>query len=204
VDRRAFVAGTLGLLAAPLVAAAQPPGNVRRVGIIHQGGPYEGFIEGLRQGLQELGLEDGKDIILEIRETKGDLTAVEAAARDLERRKVGLIYTVATSVTMAAKRATAQTPIVFFAGTDPVWAGLVESLAKPGGRLTGVHGLATDLTAKRLEMLKEIVPRLGRAVTFYNPGNPLAQEAARLGREAARKLGVQLVERHVGSKAPGV
>jgi putative ABC transport system substrate-binding protein len=75
----------------------------------------------------------------------------------------------------------------------------VESFAKPGGRLTGVHGLTRDLTAKRLEVLKEIIPRLGRVVTFYNPGNTVSREAARLGREAARQLGVQFVERHVGS-----
>jgi ABC-type uncharacterized transport system substrate-binding protein len=75
----------------------------------------------------------------------------------------------------------------------------VESLAKPGGRLTGFHGQATDLTAKRLEILKEMIPGLGRVLTFYNPDNAVARENARLGREAARRLGVQLVERHVRS-----
>jgi putative ABC transport system substrate-binding protein len=155
-------------------------------------------VDGLRQGLRELGLEDGKTIVLDIRPTS-DLKAVEEAARDLERGKVDLIYTVATSVTIAAKRATVHTPIVFFAGSDPVAAGLVESLAKPGRRLTGVHSLSTDLTAKRLEILKEMVPRLGRVVTFYNPGNALSREGARLGREAAQHLSVQLVERHVSS-----
>ena len=155
--------------------------------------------DGLRQGLRELGLEEGKHIVLDIRDTKGDLKAVGEAARDLERRKVDLICTGGASVTMAAKRATAQTPIVFFAGADPVAAGLVESFAKPGGRLTGVHGRGTDLTAKRLEVLKEMIPRLRRVVTFYDPGNAVARENARLGREAARQLGVQFVERHVGS-----
>jgi putative ABC transport system substrate-binding protein len=100
---------------------------------------------------------------------------------------------------MAAKRATAQTPIVFLTGADPVAAGLVESLAKPGGRLTGVHSLSGDLTAKRLEILKEMLPRLRRVVTFYNPGNAISREGARRGREAARQLGVQFVERHVRS-----
>jgi putative ABC transport system substrate-binding protein len=157
------------------------------------------LVDGLRQGLRELGLEEGKRIVLDIRDTKGDLKGVEEAARDLERGKVDLIYTVATSVTIAAKRATAQTPIVFYAGADPVAAGLVESLAKPGGRLTGVHGLATELTAKRLEILKEMMPRLRRVVTFYDPGNVVARENARRGREAARQLGVEFVERHVSS-----
>jgi putative ABC transport system substrate-binding protein len=144
-----------------------------------------------------LGLKEGEQIVLDIRETQGDLKAVEAVARELEREKVALIYTGGTSVTTAAKRATAQSPIVFFAGGDPVAARLVASFAKPGGRLTGICVLSSELTAKRLEDLKEILPRLGRVVTFYNPDIPTDMDAARRGREAARQLGVQLVERHV-------
>jgi putative ABC transport system substrate-binding protein len=198
ISRRVFLA-LAAAMAAPCAAGGQTPGNVRRVGIVHQGSVYSVVTDGLRQGLRELGLEEGKHVILDIRDTQGDLLKAEAAAKDLERGKVDLIYTVATSVTLVAKRATTQTPIVFFAGTDPIAAGLVDSLAKPGGRLTGVHSQATDLTAKRLEVLKEIIPRLGRVLTFYNPGNPVPREGARLGREAARQLGLQVVERHVSS-----
>jgi putative ABC transport system substrate-binding protein len=193
------VALMLGLLTAPDGAGGQTQTSVRRVGVIHQGGVYAGAVDGLRQGLRKLGLEEDKHVVLDIRDTRGELKAVAAAAKDLERRKVDLIYTVATSVTLAAKGATAHTPIVFFAGTDPVETGLVESLARPGGRLTGVHSQATDLTGKRLEVLKEMIPGLGRVLTLYNPGNPVAGEAARLGREAARQLGVQFAERHVRS-----
>jgi putative tryptophan/tyrosine transport system substrate-binding protein len=194
------VALMLGLLAAPYVAEGQTPGRVHRVGIIHASGHHHVVVvDGLRQGLPELGLEEGKHLVLDIRETKGDLKAVEEAARDLERGKVDLIYTVTTPVTIAARRATARTPIVFYVGADPVALGLVESAAKPGGRLTGVQGRSGDLAAKRLEILKEIVPRLGRVVTFYNPGETVSTENARLGREAARQLGVQLVERQVHS-----
>jgi putative ABC transport system substrate-binding protein len=198
---RTILAGALvlGLLAAPDGAGGQSSGGVRRIGVIHQGGVYAGAVEGLRQGLRELGLEEDRHVVLDIRDTRGDLKAVAGAAKDLERRKVDLIYTVATSVTLAAKGATAQTPIVFFAGTDPVGTGLVESLAKPGGRLTGVHSQATDLTPKRLEVLKEMIPGLARVLTVYNPANPVAGEAIRLAREAARQLGVQFVERHVRS-----
>jgi putative ABC transport system substrate-binding protein len=199
VDRRTFVAGTLGLLAAPLAVEGQTPGNLPRVGIIQLSGEHRVVVEGLRQGLRELGLEEGKHLVLDIRELKNDLKAVEAAARDLERGKVDLIYAVTTPIAIAVKRVTAQTPIVFFAGADPVAAGLVESLARPGGRLTGVVGLDSDLTAKRLEILKEIVPRLGRVVTFYDPDNATAGVYVPLGREAARQLGVQFVERHVRS-----
>jgi ABC-type uncharacterized transport system substrate-binding protein len=194
MDRRAFIATVTGLLAAPLVAQGQTPGHVDHVGVIHHGGLFHVVVEGLRQGLRELGLEEGKRIVLDIRDTKGDLKAVEEAARDLERRNVHLLYTVATTVTLAAKRGTTRIPIVFYAGSDPIASGLVESLARPGGRLTGVHGLSTDLTAKRLQILKEMIPRLGRVVTFYHPGNAQAREAARLGREGARQLGVQFVE----------
>jgi putative ABC transport system substrate-binding protein len=199
MDRRAFVAVSLALLAAPLATQGQSLGNGRRVGIIHQGGVYQVVVDGLRQGLRELGLEEGKHIVLDIRDTKTDLNAVDQAAQDLERGKVDLIYTVGTSVTLATKRVTTRTPIVFYAGSDPVAAGLVESLAKPGGRLTGVHGWSTDLTSKRLEMLKEMMPRLHRAVTFYNPGSAVSRESARRGREAGRQLGVTIVERHVRS-----
>src|SRR5262249_33806796 len=94
---------------------------------------------------------------------------------------------------------TRSVPIVFYAGGDPVAMGLVESLGKPGGRLTGLVSRSRELTPKRLELLKEIIPGLHRVVTFYNPDNPVSREGARLGREPARKLGVQLVERHVRS-----
>ena len=205
MDRRRFLLTSLarvvaaGLLTAPYGARGQTPGNVHRVGIIHVSGHHHAVVDGLRQGLRGLGLEEGKHILLDIRETKGDAQAAEEAARDLERGKVDLIYAVTSQVAVAAKRATVQTPIVFYVGADPVALGLVESLAKPGGRLTGVHGLSRQVTAKRLAVLKEMIPRLGRVVTFYNPGDPVSRDNARVGRDAARQLGVQVVERHVGS-----
>jgi putative ABC transport system substrate-binding protein len=142
---------------------------------------------------------EGKDITFEIRDTRGDLRAVDRAAKDLERENVALIYTMASSVTLATKRATTRVPIVFSVGVDPVAAGLVESLAKPGGRFTGIHTRIGDLTGKRLEILKRLMPGLRSVVTFYNPGNSVARDAVRLGREAGRQLGVQFVERPVGS-----
>lgn len=190
---------TLVILTASRAADAQQPADVYRVGVIHLGGPFSTVVDGLRDGLKELGLEEGKQFVLDVRDMKGDLEAVEEAARRFEREKVNLIYAVATSVALTVKRATAHTPIVFSSAPDPVAAGLVESLAKPGGRFTGVHTLVTDLTGKRLEILKEILPKLRRVVTFYNPRNQIAQDAAKLGREAARQLGVQFIERHVTS-----
>ena len=173
--------------------------KVPRVGVLLQGGPWYDAIDGLRHGLKQLGLEEGKQYVLDIRDAKGDMKAVEEAARNLEREKVKLIYAVATSVVTTAKQATTDTPIVFVAGTDPVAMGLVESFVKPGGRLTGVHLLVTDLTAKRLEILKEIFPKLRGVLTFYNPANQVAKQGASLGREEAKRLGLKFVERHVNS-----
>jgi ABC-type uncharacterized transport system substrate-binding protein len=177
---------------------AQQP-KIYRVGIITAGGAWYATIDGLRAGLKELGLEDGKQVILEIRETRGDAKAAEEAARGLEQESVNLIYTTQTSISIAAKRATTHTPIVFCAGAEPVSLGLVESWAKPGGRLTGVYEPGTDLTAKRLENLKELVPHIRHAVTFYVPNHPVAIESSKLAREAARQMGIALLERHVAS-----
>ena len=201
MNRRTFLCGlTLGTLFAPLAAVAQRVVKVYRVGVIHQGGPYGAVIQGLRDGLGELGFEERKHFVLDIRDTRGDLRAVEEAARDLVRARVDLLYTVGTSVSLAAKRTTVDIPMVFCAGTDPVGLGLVESLAKPGGRLTGIHFLSTDLTAKRLEVLKELLPKARRIVTFYDPNNhPSARESSALARDAARHLGIELLERRVSS-----
>jgi putative ABC transport system substrate-binding protein len=169
------------------------------VGVVFLGGSYSRAIDGLRDGLKELGLQEGKHFVLDVRDAKGNLNSVGPAARNLEEAKVDLIYTVATSVTLAAKRATQNVPIVFYAGSDPVAFGLVDSFPRPGGRLTGIHGLFTDLTAKRFQLLKEIVPTLRRVVTFYNPENPAAQQSMKIARDAARTLNVELVERRVAS-----
>ena len=173
--------------------------KVYRVGVLLPGGPLYEAIDGLRAGLKELRLEEGKQFTLTIRDTKGDVKAAEEAAGGFEREKFNLIYTLATSVVTAAKGATANIPIVFGVGSDPVTGELVESFAKPGGRLTGVHYLVRDLTAKRLEILKEVLPKLSRVVTFYNPGNRVATDSAKLGREEAKRLGLKFIERHANS-----
>ena len=186
------------LLPAVFLVDAQQA-KVYRVGVIHQGGPYGAVVDGLRDGLRQLGYEEGKQIRLEIRDTKSDPKLVEEAARIFERERVNLICAVTTSVATAVKNATSQIPVVFSVGSDPVASGLVESFGKPGGRLTGVQYSTTDLTGKRLEILKEIIPKLSRVVTFYNPNNRMALEAATLARQAGQQFGVQLIERHATS-----
>jgi putative ABC transport system substrate-binding protein len=180
------------------VTEAQQP-KVYRIGAVHQGGPYKAIVDGLRDGLKESGLEEGKRFVLEVRETKGEIKLVEDAARSFERENVNLIYAVATAVTTVVKNVTSQIPVVFAVGSDPVASGLVQSFVKPGGRFTGVQYSTTDLTSKRLEILKEMLPKLGRIIIVYNPKNSIAVEAARLARQAGKQFGVQVTERHVNS-----
>jgi len=188
----------LAFCALPLAVEAQQA-RVYRVGVVLEGGLYFSAVDGLRDGLKELGLEEGKLLVLDVRDAKSDLRSVEAAARMLEGEKVDLIYTVSTSVTLAVKRATKSVPVVFYAGTDPVSVGLIESFGKPGGRFTGIAGQYSGLTGKRLELLKELVPSLRRVVTFYSPDNPAAQQSVKIARDAARQLKLDLVERPVAS-----
>ena len=198
MNRRETLLALLALGSTPLAVEAQKD-RVYRVGVITLGGTYNAAIDGLREGLRELGLEEGKQFVLHVRDTKGDRTLVEAAARSLEEEKVDLIYALGTSTAIAAKRATRKVPIVFFAGSDPVALGLIESYRKPGGRLTGVYGQFADTTAKRLELLKAIIPRLARVVTYCNPRNPVTERSLKIARDAARQLKVELIEKPVAS-----
>ena len=136
--------------------------QVYRVGVILEGGGFYAVVDGLKDGLRALAFEEGKQFQLEIRDLEGDRNPkmAEDAARSLERQKINLIYVVGTSRAVAAKRATTEVPIVFAVGSDPVAAGLIESFAKPGGRLTGVYYLGGELIAKRMEILKAILPKL--------------------------------------------
>ena len=190
---------TLATAVLSVHATAAQEARVQKVGVISPGGSYRAVVDGLRDGLNQAGFIEGKRYVLDIREMRGALKSAEEAATSLEQQNVPLIYTVATSVTLAAKRATIKTPIVFFAGTDPVAVKLVESIRHPGGRLTGVYNQIGNVTGKRLELLKEIVPNLHRVITFYNPANPSAIEAVTQTKDAARVLGVELIERPVAS-----
>jgi putative ABC transport system substrate-binding protein len=199
VFRAIALTGVLALaILAPRVAAEAQPARVYRIGVVMLGGPYSLAVDGLREGLRKLRFEEGKNFVLDIRDTKGDFKSAETAAQSLEREAVDLIYAVGTSVALTTKRSTKTVPIVFHSGGDPVVIGLVETFRKPGGRLTGVHSQSRNLAPKRLELLKEMVPTLRRVVTFYNPDNP-AQPSMESARAAARELKIELVERRVAS-----
>lgn len=186
------------LLGVPLAAHAQAI-KIHRIGVVLPGGVYYQAVDGLRDGLKELGFVEGTQYVLHIRDAKGDQKAEGDAARNLEQEKVDLIFALGTSASLAVKQATERVPIVFYAGGDPVNVGLVKSFAKPGGRLTGVNSLAADLVPKRLEILKEISPTLRRVMVLYDPTNPLARESAAAARAAAQQLGIEFVGREVRS-----
>jgi putative ABC transport system substrate-binding protein len=187
----------LSLLPLASVRAQQP--RMYRVGVIFQGGPYAAAVEGLREGLRGLGLEDGKQILLHVRDVKGDLQSVAPAAAALEQERVDVIYSVGSSVTVRVKAATKRVPIVFYAGTDPIGTGLVASFARPGGRLTGVYSRFNDLVPKRFELLKQLVPKMRRAVVFYVPANPIAARSAKEIREVAPRFNVDVTEHTVST-----
>jgi len=184
---------------ASVSAAPAQQGKPQRIGVLLPGGVQYETLDGLRLGLKESGWEEGKHFVLEIKDIKGDLALAEQAAKNLEKDGVNLIYALTTTVITKAKTGTSQVPIVFSIGSDPVVAKLVESFARPGGRLTGVHYLVRDLTGKRLEVLKEILPKLSRVLTFYDPSNRVAREGAAMAREEAKRTGIRMIERHVSS-----
>lgn len=208
LDRRAFIirvsktaiVSFLATLVLPSVHPAQAQqGRVYRIGVVREGGPDDAVVAGLKEGLKDLGVAEGIDYVLESHDLNGNRSAAGAAAESLERKNVDVIYSIATSVTIAVKRATTKVPVVFAVGSDPVASGLVDTFANPGGRFTGVHYSTTDLTAKRLEILKAILPKLRKVAMFYDPNNQAALAALTSAREAARELQLEIVEKQVSS-----
>lgn len=193
-----FLAGALLILVSAELAVAQQS-KVHRIGVLLPGGVQYEIVDGLREGLKELGLDDAKQVNLLVRDIKGNAPAAGKEARAFEKENVSLIFALTTTVITHAKVATIKTPIVFCIGSDPVTGGLVDSFARPGGRLTGVHYLVRDLTGKRLEILKEILPKISRVLTFYDPTSRVAAEGATLARDHGKRLGIKLIERHVST-----
>ena len=186
------------LLITPSVARAQQA-KVERLGVIYLGEVFVTVVDGLRAGLKELGVQEGKQVALDIQDLKGDAKAAASVAEKFERDKVRLIFTNTSPVTDAVMKATKNTPIIFTVGSDPIALGYISSFALPGGRLTGIQYLARDLTGKRLEILKEFLPKLRQVVVFYDADNPVSAEGAKLARAEAQRVKIKLVERHVKS-----
>jgi putative ABC transport system substrate-binding protein len=187
--RGVILALVLGAVGHSIPGGADQPATIPRIGVLMP--PIPAMEEGLRQGLSELGYVDGKTIIVEWRRSAGQGEELRSLAVELARSKVELIVGVGTPAARAAMEATSATPIVFHVG-DPVASGLVASIARPGGRATGVSVLSTELSAKRLELLQLLAPRARRIVYVWNPSNPAAAQLLGEVRHAAQKLGLRL------------
>jgi putative tryptophan/tyrosine transport system substrate-binding protein len=197
MSRRVFMAAAAGgFLAAPLAAAAQPAGKHYRIGFLSAAAAsaprFQGFLEALRKGLVELGYVEGRNIAIESRWAASKYELLPGLAAELVRLKMDVIVTAAVPAIRAAKEATSTIPIIMAVVVDPVATGLVTSLARPGGNITGLSVMTPELVGKQLEMLKEIVPKASRVAVLWNPtnqGNPLQLRAAE---RAARTLGMRL------------
>ncbi len=188
----------LGILSAPCPSDAQQAGRPYRIGILHQSYfPNIPQVEGFKAGLKAVGLEEGRDVTFDIRFTRGNPQETPVVADALVKAGVDLIFTADEEATPAAKAATRTIPIVFAGVGDPVAAGIVTAMAHPGGNITGVSSLATELTPKRLEILKALVPTLRRVWAVYHADDLSARAAARKAQEAARFLKVELVAQPV-------
>src|SRR2546428_785414 len=185
--------GCLGV--APLAPVAQPPTHVHRIGALSGLGPTPGrdpFVEAFLEGMRALGYVEGQNLVMEYRGAEGQYERFPALAAELVRLKVDVIVTGSTPGALAAKEVTQTIPIVMAAIGDAVGSGLVASLARPGGNITGLAVLAPELVGKQLEFLKEVLPTVSRVAVLWNPANPAAALQVRAAEVAAQPLGVQL------------
>jgi len=195
---RLTIAVLLLLLTDPLASAptAQPREKVPRVGYLSPGSSSDPVrqnrFEAFRQGLRELGYVEGQNIAIESRWAEGKYDRYSALTADLVRLKVDVIVAVGGRATQDAQRATRTIPIVMSVVIDPLGSGLVVSLARPGGNVTGLTIMASDLVGKQLELLKEVVPKVSRVALLWNPANPGSAPQLREAEAAARALGVRL------------
>ena len=196
MDRRAFISTLAsGLLAAPLAAEGQQAGKVWRIGYLSVVAVEadRSWVAAFRDGLRELGYREGENAVLELRHAGQRLDALPALAADLVRLQVDVVVANGTPAILAAKKAKSGVPIVMTVNGDPVAAGLVTSLARPGGSITGNSDGHADLGPKRLELLKAAVPSASRVAVVWNPATPQAVRQFDNVRAAAPGLGITLL-----------
>jgi ABC-type uncharacterized transport system substrate-binding protein len=200
MERKIFLS-LLTLLILTMVqhAQAQQPRKIRRIGILRVGTPPDVFIDAFREGLRETGYIEGQNIIVEYRWMSREDQLAEFSA-ELARLNVDIVIATSTPAALAAKRATQSIPIVVPVMADPIGSALVMSLAHPGGNLTGLSSLAPELWPKRLELLKETVPKLHRVAMLCNTSNPAMAIGAKGTREAANSMNIAVQDR--GARDP--
>ena len=189
------------MLAVAVLAQAQQPARIPRIGILIPASAsfFSARVEAFRQRLRELGYVEGKNIVIEYRYAEGKLERLPDLAAELVRLKVDVIVTTGPGAILAAKKASATIPIVFAAAADPVGTGLVSSLARPGGNITGLSLMAPDLDGKRLELLKEAFPKVARVAFLWQPGGTRGNLALTEMEAAAKALGLKLQSLEVRS-----
>jgi putative ABC transport system substrate-binding protein len=195
VKRREFITLLGGAAAGwPLSARAQQAGKIPRVGFMgNSTAALEANLVGpFRDGLRELGYQEGRNIVIEYRWADGKYERFPALVAELLAVPVDVIVTAGTPATLAVKKATSSVPLVMIAVGDPVGTGIVPSLARPGGNITGLSSIAPDLEGKRLELLREVIPKLSHVALFLNPLNPFHAGSMRQAFAAAQALGIKL------------
>ena len=192
--RRDFIAAVGGAVAGPLAARAQQPAKQPTIGFLGSG-TLEGqgqWVAAFLQRLRELGWIEGRNITIEYRWAEGNSDRADELAAELVRRRVDVIVTYANPIVLAVKRSTSTIPIVFAAAADPLGTGLVSTLARPGGNVTGLSVEATDLGSKRLELLRDVVPNFRRLGIMANVGNSASVLEMREVQSASGTLGLEV------------
>jgi len=196
VRRRDFIKGAVGSAAIwPLAARAQQAAKVWRMGFIAHG--HESFYDALFEGLREYGYEEGRNLIVERRYARGQAERFKEFAAEMVRLGVDVVVVVTTPAALAVMNASKTIPIVHPNAIDPLNTGLIASLGHPGGNVTGGAQLTAEASAKRLEILKRVVPGLSRAAALWNPGNPALVFSLKETQDAARTLGIALQSHEV-------
>ena len=188
----AFLVIFLASLVRPLAVEAQPPKPTYRIGVLTPGSSPPGSLEAFREGLRDLGYVEGQTIVIEWRFAEGKNERLPDLADELVRLKVDVIFAVNTPAAFAAKKATTTIPIVIARLADPTKTGLVPSLSRPGGNITGLSSIAEELATKRLELVKDTLPGATRVVMVYNPDNPGHLQVVKDTVQANTHMGLQL------------
>ncbi len=199
LSRRAFVGSLAALAMSPTFmftlqsAYAQQPASPRRIGVLLGGSSHEEKVQqAFRQGLLDAGYVEGRDVVIEWRSADGDYTRLPQMAADLVQSRVDVIVVRSTPAAEAAKRATSTIPIVLAIVADPIVTGLVASFSHPGGNVTGLSAMTEDLSAKRLQLLKEALPRLTRVAVLWNPDTAFHKGVIEQLKASAPSLSIKL------------